>query len=593
MNNEIGQDNFNLGVPIHYINGETTTIFNNNLHVRTTNFKSDDKVSFELKYVEVEKLSNMYITKNNYREHICSSNSLNSLKASINKYTYLMPIVVYPLDLNNPDEGYTIIDGEKRVQVAHMRGDSRILALVFYNVSSNSAQTMRVLLKEHVYEDPIQLLSYQKHLRDVTHDIDENDIEQYLNCTMGTFEDVRSLQRRLKLHEHDNIHNDEQGIFEKVINGELTPKQALQEFDNIEKKAKKKQEKLNKENKKLEKEQGLVSEESDSLKEESHKKSSKSKELDISEDDIPEAKDKEDLFKLGEQNYQQYVGDDRRILPASLTKQIYARDNSQCAVCGYGGPHNLSASTVLEKHHIVDVQFGGTDNINNLVLLCPNCHRLVTNFLNGKATEYAPTPEDLQNNPQNWGAVVLGNMGRIARKEALRRIKKADIEIYHKTLLHKITVGQALKQLQLTQIMPKEFKNDPYQTMVNSFFALQKQHNGFKIKNALINLDYQNNHQDLDTTEVKNITNINGVKINGETESENALISPEDKKLPILNAKDKNEIIKQDQQVNKKQIISVKSNKPVGENNKIDSSTKHTPKEQDISNKNDSSLPKK
>ena len=604
MNNE-NKLGSNLGQPIHYINGETTTIFNNVVRPRTTNFQATDNVAFELKYVPTDKLSSMYTDSSNYRQHIRSNNSLNNLKSSISKYTYLTPIIVYPLDLSDPDLGYTIIDGEKRVQIARLRGDSKLLAIVFYNVSSNSAQTMRVLLKEHVYEDPMQLLNYQKHLRDVTHDLDEADIEQFLNCETGTFEDIRSLQRRLKLHEHDNIHNDEQGIFEKVMNGDLKPKDGLDAFDAIEKKAKKKQEKLDKENAKLEKEQGLDTT-SPAQKEEKasntlgtvdDENSPKDlKDIDFDEDAIPEAKDKQDLFELGEQNYQQYVGDERRILPASLTKQIYARDNSQCAVCGYGGPHNLSASTVLEKHHIVDVQYGGTDNINNLVLLCPNCHRLVTNFLNGKATEYAPTPEDLKNNPQNWGAVVLGNMGRIARNEALRRIKKADAEVYHDTLIHKLTVGRALKKLQLSQIMPKEFNHDPYQTMVNSFFALQKQHVGFKIKNALINLDYQNNHQDLDTNEVKNITNINGVEINGETASEKQLTAPEDKKLPVakkdINKEDNNEEEKhpvEEQKTN--QIISVEdSDEKTDDKQQNDSHL--VDKTENNSNSSNSSLPK-
>jgi len=32
---------------------------------------------------------------------------------------------------------------------------------------------------------------------------------------------------------------------------------------------------------------------------------------------------------------------------------------------------------LLRVHHIVPVSLGGTDEIENLVLLCPNCHTLV------------------------------------------------------------------------------------------------------------------------------------------------------------------------------------------------------------------------
>lgn len=581
---------------IHYINGEETPIFNQNKHQRTTNFKSNDEISCELKYIDVNLLSNMFVD-DELKSSIYERQSLDNLNVSLTKFGNLSPIIVYPNNVDDEKDGYTIIDGNKRVKILQMQGISKVLALIGYNITPQSAVTMRTLLKEKVYENPLKILKYQQNLRNVTNEFDESTLEEILNCKPGFFENIRSLQRRLKLHEHDNIHNDEQSIFDKVLNNDIDPEEALNQFDKIEKKEKKKQEKLDKENAKLEKEQGLDTENvgqkeekaSNTLNEENSNQDLK--DIDFDEDAIPEAKSKDDLFKLGEQNYQQYVGDERRILPASLTKQIYARDNSQCAVCGYGGPHNMSASTVLEKHHIVDVQYGGTDNINNLVLLCPNCHRLITNFLNGKATEYAPTPEDLKNNPQNWGAVVLGNMGRIAKNEALRRIKKVDSEVYHDALTHKLTVGQALKQLQLSQIMPREFKHDPYQTMVNSFFALQKQHNGFKIKNALINLDYQNSHQDLNASEIQSITNIAGVDINPESASQAKLTAPEDKKLPTPVDVQKTKVKKEANQ-EKQQIIVSDNKKENNQPSKQQSSNNDEVNYEKQANLNNSSLPK-
>ena len=37
-----------------------------------------------------------------------------------------------------------------------------------------------------------------------------------------------------------------------------------------------------------------------------------------------------------------------------------------CEICGYG---------LVDSHHIIPKQFGGTDNDDNLVNLCPNHHR--------------------------------------------------------------------------------------------------------------------------------------------------------------------------------------------------------------------------
>ncbi len=45
------------------------------------------------------------------------------------------------------------------------------------------------------------------------------------------------------------------------------------------------------------------------------------------------------------------------------------RDRFTCQVCG---------STVApEGHHIIDYQYGGNANVDNIVTLCHNCHKQV------------------------------------------------------------------------------------------------------------------------------------------------------------------------------------------------------------------------
>lgn len=51
-----------------------------------------------------------------------------------------------------------------------------------------------------------------------------------------------------------------------------------------------------------------------------------------------------------------------------MSEQINRKD---CFICGKGN------SDVLERHHIVPRRFGGSDNGENLVDLCPTCHRAV------------------------------------------------------------------------------------------------------------------------------------------------------------------------------------------------------------------------
>ena len=54
----------------------------------------------------------------------------------------------------------------------------------------------------------------------------------------------------------------------------------------------------------------------------------------------------------------------------------YAFDFS-CAICGWTlGNWDYGPSCGNEWHHIVPVSEGGTNNEENLVLLCPNCHKM-------------------------------------------------------------------------------------------------------------------------------------------------------------------------------------------------------------------------
>lgn len=46
-------------------------------------------------------------------------------------------------------------------------------------------------------------------------------------------------------------------------------------------------------------------------------------------------------------------------------------DREDCYICSRGNPD------ILERHHIVPKQFGGSDAEANLVDLCPSCHRAI------------------------------------------------------------------------------------------------------------------------------------------------------------------------------------------------------------------------
>lgn len=60
----------------------------------------------------------------------------------------------------------------------------------------------------------------------------------------------------------------------------------------------------------------------------------------------------------------------REMLGTDLRRQVFLRYDNKCYVCNY------SSRLVLRVHHIIPVSLGGKDEIENLVLLCANCHAL-------------------------------------------------------------------------------------------------------------------------------------------------------------------------------------------------------------------------
>jgi len=85
--------------------------------------------------------------------------------------------------------------------------------------------------------------------------------------------------------------------------------------------------------------------------------------------------DENKLEELPEPNLQQ-VGK-RTPLNSALRKEVEARDEFTCQSCGLKGQ---TFNKIFEVHHIVPVYLSGEDDLDNLVLLCPNCHKMVHLF---------------------------------------------------------------------------------------------------------------------------------------------------------------------------------------------------------------------
>ena len=61
-----------------------------------------------------------------------------------------------------------------------------------------------------------------------------------------------------------------------------------------------------------------------------------------------------------------------------LREQCFSRDANQCQVCGYLFPKNL-----LHPHHIIPRGRIKIDHLDNLLTVCPECHRGIHDHLVG------------------------------------------------------------------------------------------------------------------------------------------------------------------------------------------------------------------
>lgn len=61
---------------------------------------------------------------------------------------------------------------------------------------------------------------------------------------------------------------------------------------------------------------------------------------------------------------------------AKIREYALERANGVCELCGSPAPFfKKNGEPYLEVHHIIPLAAGGADSINNVVALCPNCHR--------------------------------------------------------------------------------------------------------------------------------------------------------------------------------------------------------------------------
>jgi hypothetical protein len=98
------------------------------------------------------------------------------------------------------------------------------------------------------------------------------------------------------------------------------------------------------------------------------------KAFDVSQDVVNEVKN-EELLRLQKpisSKVKLYTRTPRSLLIAALASR--GIDTSVCTLCGFQANPE---SSILELHHLTSIKDGGSDSVDNVILVCPNCHREV------------------------------------------------------------------------------------------------------------------------------------------------------------------------------------------------------------------------
>lgn len=197
------------------------------------------------------------------------------------------------------------------------------------------------------------------------------------------------------------------------------------------------------------------------------KKEKEELEGDISADDVDDelrGKGVNELDQLAIDIHKQEVGN-RTILDAVTRRTVEARDNGECQCCGFGhGESDFMG--IFNVHHMVAVQYGGSDSKANLILLCQNCHKLVHDYEMGRFNPEQSTFERLD---QVKKIVVIGNILRQQRIKAITTIRQKDAAVGRQLDKGVTSIGKALKKLGIDLKGEQDYLNgSPYDEFINA-----------------------------------------------------------------------------------------------------------------------------
>lgn len=325
---------------------------------------SGSNKAFTLAEVDINDIA---ITKR-VRQNANSDDITRSIKST----GLLMPIVVAPTET----EGlYVLLDGWRRLMGCARAGKRKVPVIINNNVSTPEIPIIESMYNHSRTYTIKEMVDYIDYLEKEKGIMNPSMIEYLLQMNSGDYTKLKDL-----------LNDNDEDILEKLFSGAFTIDQAFKKLEQRRKK-----ESLDeKENKKAEAVYGdeeasgadqiagsgeEASEEAGALTDD------QIKELSITAEELDDGLDEVSLEEMIEEDknidgfkpHKQKVGEREYIDPA-IKKAVMVRDNGTCQCCKRGGEQYAD---VLDYHHCLPVFLGGSDTVDNGIMLCVACHRMV------------------------------------------------------------------------------------------------------------------------------------------------------------------------------------------------------------------------
>lgn len=339
--------------------------------VKVQDANDDKEEGFKLRYVNIENI----LIPNRARK----AESEGSLTQSVRNTGLLQPLVVAP---TMTEGNFVLLDGFRRIQACAKSGINRVPCVVNYKVSTPEIPIIEVMYNHNRPYNIKEKIEYIEYLEKEKGIMQPTMIEYLLQMNNGDYSKLK-----------DVLSDNDPDIIEKLYDGTYDIATAFKKLEQ----RRKKESAEEKENKKAQAvysdtESSGINQIEGAGEESTGEPMSEDamKQLAMSIENLDEEVEEKSLNEMVDEDnampeyapHKQEVGNREYIDPA-IRKAVMARDNFTCKACKAGGE---SLVDTLDLHHTIPVWLGGVDSVDNSVMLCVACHRMVHLYSTGDLT---------------------------------------------------------------------------------------------------------------------------------------------------------------------------------------------------------------